>query len=104
LFYTAPDEVLIRRISGRRMCRSCGASFHLDFAPSKAGENCDRCGAETYQRSDDNETVVAERLRAYRAMSEPLIDLYAQKQLLREIEASGSPQQVFETTMGLLNG
>lgn len=101
-FYSAPDAVLVRRISGRRMCRSCGASFHLDFAPSKTGDSCDRCGAETYQRSDDNETVVAERLRAYRAMSEPLIGLYAKKGLLREIEATGSPQEVFAKTMAVL--
>jgi len=100
LYYTAEDAVVIRRISGRRMCRDCGASFHVDFAPSSKGDSiCDRCGGELYQRSDDNESVVGERLRAYREMSEPLLARYRDVGLLREIVATGSPDQVFSSTL-----
>jgi len=102
LFFSAPDETLVRRISGRRMCRDCGASFHLDFAPSTTGDKCDKCGGETYQRADDNESVVAERLHAYRSMSEPLIQLYAKVGLLKEIPATASPDRVFKDTLKVL--
>lgn len=104
LYYTAEDSVVIRRISGRRMCRDCGASFHVDFAPSAKGDRCDKCGGETYQRSDDNETSVAERLKAYRSMSEPLIARYRDSGLLREVGAAGSPDEVFRATKAALGG
>ncbi len=104
LYYTADDPVVIRRISGRRMCRDCGASFHVDFAPSSKGETiCDRCGGELYQRSDDNEKVVGERLRAYRDMSEPLLARYRDGGLLVEIEATGTPDEVFAMTMAAVS-
>jgi adenylate kinase len=102
VYFTAPDDVLIRRICGRRVCRSCGESFHVDFAPSKKGDLCDRCGAELYQRSDDNETSVAERLRQYRAMSTPLLAKYRATGVLHEIDGQGAPEAVFQAALKAL--
>ncbi len=74
-----PDEGIIERMSGRRVCPSCGASFHLIFNPSKVSGVCDGCGANTIQREDDKEETVLSRLKTYHAQTEPLIDFYKGK-------------------------
>lgn len=99
VFFTAPDDVIVGRISGRRVCRNCGAVYHVKFNPSPNGpDTCGECGGELYQRSDDNADSVAQRLSAYREMSAPLLDLYRETGLLHEIEASGSPDEVSAKT------
>ncbi|NLC77814.1 MAG: adenylate kinase [Clostridia bacterium] len=81
-----PDEKLVARLTGRRICRQCGASYHVLFnAPKKEGI-CDTCGGELYQRSDDSEETARNRLSVYHQNTAPLIDFYAKRGLLKEID------------------
>lgn len=80
-----PRERLMARLTGRRVCKACGASFHVLFnAPQKNGA-CDSCGGELYQRSDDNEETVSNRLDVYEAQTQPLIDYYQKQGVLLNI-------------------
>lgn len=83
------EEILIRRLTGRRVCRACGAPYHVDTNPPREPGRCDRCGGELYQRDDDQPETVAERLRVYEAQTKPLIDYYERRGLLRRIEGDG---------------
>ena len=74
-----PDEAIIARMGGRRVCPVCGATYHVDFRPSKDGVHCDNDGAELTLRRDDSPEVVADRLRIYHEQTEPLKDYYASK-------------------------
>ncbi len=98
-FFNAPDPVIIERISGRRICSGCNAVYHVQFKPSSQPNICDLCGSELYQRSDDNEKSVSERLKAYREESYPLISLYKEQGKLLEIDATGTPGEVFQLTV-----
>lgn len=80
-----PDELLVERAVGRRVCRSCGATYHVKFNPPQTEGVCDKCGGELYQRSDDNEEAVANRLDVYEAQTQPLIEYYQEKGLLKNI-------------------
>lgn len=71
-----PDEKIVTRMSGRRACPACGATFHTEYKPSKSGENCDKCGAELTIRADDKPEVVMSRLEIYHEQTEPLKDYY----------------------------
>jgi adenylate kinase len=90
LFEIAGDE-LVRRISGRRTCRNCGKVFNVFSSPPAKGERCPKSdgGHDLYQRPDDNEATVAERLKVYDEQTKPLIELYEQRGLLRRIDAAG---------------
>jgi len=85
-----PDEDLMGRLTGRRVCRACGAEFHVAFKPTKMAGLCDLCGGEVYQRSDDNETSIATRLAEYHRQTKPLLDYYAPRGLLREVDGVGT--------------
>jgi adenylate kinase len=89
------DEV-IRRLSGRRACRSCGKNWHVVFDPPHREGVCDRCGGELYQRDDDKEEVITERLRVYARDTAPLIDFYAAQGKLVGIDATGPVEDVTE--------
>lgn len=91
-----PREKLIKRLTGRRICRSCGASYHVSFKKPREEESCDNCGGELYQRSDDNETAVNNRLYVYEASTEPLIDYYSKRGLLRNINGDQDINKVME--------
>ena len=89
----ANDEI-IKRLSGRRICRGCGASFHIHFEkPSKDGL-CDKCGGELYQRQDDNEATIANRLNVYTEQTEPIIEYYKKAGLLKVISATGAVSEI----------
>lgn len=88
------DEKIIARMSGRRVC-TCGASYHVDFNPSKVEGVCDKCGAKTYIRQDDAPETVIKRLEAYHEQTEPLKAFYAAKGLLRVVEGQ---EQIADTT------
>ncbi|MEZ0536785.1 adenylate kinase [Caldicellulosiruptoraceae bacterium PP1] len=77
-----PDEKIITRMSGRRICKNCGASFHTVYRPPKTEGICDVCGGELYQRDDDKEETVLKRLEVYHNQTTPLIDFYTRKGLL----------------------
>lgn len=78
------DEIIKDRVSGRRVCEKCGASFNVNFKPTKAEGVCDLCGGKVVQRADDNEETVANRLKTYYENTQPLIDFYEKKGLIVE--------------------
>lgn len=80
-----PDEAIVSRMSGRRVC-SCGASYHVEYNPPKQEGVCDKCGASVYVRADDAAETVAKRLETYHAQTEPLKDYYAAKGILVTVE------------------
>jgi adenylate kinase len=87
-------EALLKRLTGRRVCKGCGATYHVVFKPSQKGDQCEQCGGELYQRSDDSEAVVANRLNVYEQQTAPLIEYYQAKGLLLNIEGSDSVEEV----------
>jgi len=89
-----PDEELVARLAGRRMCK-CGASYHVTFNPPKEDGICDVCDGELYQRDDDTESSVKTRLVAYYNQSHPLIDYYTDKGLLRTVSGTGGIEDIF---------
>jgi adenylate kinase len=91
-----PDEAIVKRISLRRSCPTCGAIYHLESAPPAIGSVCDREGAELIARPDDNETAVRKRLEAFHRQTLPVATFYKTKQLLREVDGVGPVDQVFE--------
>lgn len=84
--FSVPTEELVRRLSGRRVCRACGASFHLVSAPPAAEGVCDHCGGELYQRPDDNVETVSKRLEVYHAQTAPITAYYREKGLLHPVD------------------
>lgn len=100
--FQVPREDVVRRLSGRRSCPKCQATYHVDFAPSKKGDACDRCGERLVQRSDDKREAIETRLKVYEEQTAPLIQYYANKRLLSELDASGSVDEVFEALFGVL--
>jgi adenylate kinase len=85
-----PDEVLVERVSGRRICRACGESYHVLFNPSKQTGICDKDGGELYQRDDDKPETVRKRLQVYWKQTSPLIDYYRDRGVLVEIDGDQS--------------
>lgn len=101
---TAPNEELVRRMTGRRVCRKCGATYHVAFNPPSKDGQCDKCAGEVYQRDDDREETVAKRLNVYQAQTQPLIDYYRNKGLYTEIDGLQLIEKVFEDITSSLRG
>ena len=101
---SVPMDDVVRRLSQRRTCRKCGTMFHLAFSPPKVEGICDRCGGALYQRGDDKEGVIQTRIKVYRSETEPLLAFYREKNVLREIDGTGSTQEVFERVVEDLGG
>jgi len=99
-----PREELVRRLSGRRTCTQCGAMCHVIFDPPATAGVCDRCGGALIQRDDDREETIRARLVVYDTSTAPLTAFYRSRSLLREIDGTGSPAQVFERVVAQLNG
>lgn len=89
-----PREKLMDRLTGRRICRSCGASYHVIFNKPQVEGKCNSCGGELYQRSDDNEVAVGNRLDVYEAQTQPLIDYYSKQGLLKNINGDQEIKKV----------
>ncbi len=89
-----PDEAIVERMSGRRLCSACGVSYHVKFNPSADGVTCDKCGAELVLRKDDKPEIVQNRLSVYHAETEPLIGYYVQKNLLVTVDGQKTPAEV----------
>jgi len=96
-------EELVRRLTGRRTCRSCGAMFHLLFHRPKAEGICDRCGGPLYQREDDKEETIRIRLKEYEKQTAPLIQYYKLKNYLRSIQGVGGQEEIFARIVRLLD-
>lgn len=95
-YIAVPDDVLVDRVSGRRICRDCGESYHVKFNPPEEPGVCDKCGGELYQRDDDKPETVRKRLEVYWKQTSPLIDYYRDKGLLVEIDGDQSIDTVTE--------
>jgi adenylate kinase len=91
-----PDEEVIRRLSGRRVCVKAGHNYHVDFDPPKHDEVCDQDGSRLIQRDDDKPEVVEKRLRVYHEQTEPLIEYYDKQGLMRRIDGTRSPAEVHD--------
>jgi adenylate kinase len=99
---TAGEDLLVRRLSGRRTCEACGAVFHVDLnRPAREGR-CDGCGEQLVQRNDDREEVIRERLRVYQEATAPLAAYYRDRGLLQTVSADGSVDRVTEAITQLL--
>jgi adenylate kinase len=94
LLLDAPDELVVKRISGRRVCRKEGHTYHVDFDPPKHKGRCDSDGSELEQRDDDREETVRNRLAVYHSQTEPLVAYYEDRGLLRRFDATRSPNEV----------
>jgi adenylate kinase len=102
LYFDIPEDELLRRITYRRTCPSCGAVFHAESAPPEEAGLCDRCGSELVQRDDDTEQVVRRRLEEYQAKTSPLVDFYRARGLLQELDATGDVGTVTERAYAVL--
>ena len=98
------DEAIAERMSGRRVCPACGASYHVEYKPTKDGVHCNVCGAEVVTRADDQPAVVLDRLRVYHEQTEPLKDFYRERGKLRtvigQIEVADTTRLTFEAIEG----
>ena len=90
------EDLLIRRLTGRRICRSCQTPFHVMFTPPKEEGVCDSCGGELYQRDDDTEATVRNRLEVYRNQTEPLIDYYDGAGVVARIDGAQLPDVTYK--------
>jgi adenylate kinase len=99
-----PDDLLVERLTGRRTCKSCGMMYHIKYKPPKVEGKCDVCGGELYQRPDDNEETVRNRLKVYHEQTAPLIEYYKNKGILREIDGSKSIEEITQQIISILEG
>lgn len=104
LALVVPDELLVERLTGRRTCKSCGMMYHVKYKPPKVEGKCDVCGGELYQRPDDNEETVRNRLKVYYESTAPLFDYYRNKGILREIDGAKSIEEITQQLIAILEG
>ena len=97
-----PDSELVGRVTGRRICKQCGATFHVSFNPTKVEGVCDKCSGALYQRNDDKEETVKNRLQAYHAQTEPLIEYYSKQGVYTEIDGLQAIDKVFADVVAAL--
>ena len=99
-----PDSNIVARMSGRRSCPKCGASYHISFIPPKKEGICDNCGSELIQRPDDKPETVQNRLSVYHEQTQPLIDFYKDKGVLRTVDGTKDMKEVFQAISAILEG
>lgn len=97
-------DILMDRLTGRRICKQCGATYHLVFNPPTNEGKCDKCGGELYQRADDNEETVSNRLEVNLQQTQPLLDFYNEKGYLRNIDGEQDIDKVFNDVDQLVGG
>ena len=97
-----PDEAIIGRMSGRRACLNCGATYHIVSIPPKKEGICDRCGEKLVQRDDDKEETVKNRLNVYHEQTQPLIAFYQEKGILRTVDGTRPMDEVFDAIQAIL--
>ena len=97
-----PDENIVKRMSGRRACVACGATYHIVHIPTKVEGICDRCGSELILRDDDKPETVTKRLNVYHEQTQPLIDYYTAKNVLVEVDGTKDMNDVFEAIVEIL--
>ena len=97
-----PDENIVKRMGGRRACVACGATYHIEHIPPKAEGICDRCGKELILRDDDKPETVKNRLQVYHDQTQPLIDFYNAKGVLKEVDGTVDMKDVFSAIVEIL--
>ena len=97
-----PDENIVRRMSGRRACLKCGATYHVEHIPPKKEGVCDDCGSELVLRDDDKSETVSNRLKIYHDQTQPLIDYYTQKGILKTVDGTMDMKDVFGAIKNIL--
>lgn len=97
-----PDAVIVNRMSGRRACLACGATYHIEYNPTKKEGICDICGNEIVLRNDDKPETVAKRLQVYHKQTQPLIDYYNEKKILVEVDGTNDLSVVFQDIINIL--
>lgn len=102
LLIDVPTEKIFSRMTGRRVCTKCGASYHVKYNPPKVEGKCDLCGSSVVQRKDDSEDTVKERLDVYDKQTEPLIIYYKNEAVLRSVDGTQDIDKVFEDISGIL--
>ena len=98
-----PDEVIVKRIAGRRACPKCGAGYHVEFLPPAKDGICDSCGGELIIRKDDNPETVKNRLEVYNNQTFPLVDFYKERNLVRAVNGLGKPEDIAEQVRSVLD-
>lgn len=98
-----PKEELISRLSGRRVCSGCGATYHVDKNPTKKTGLCDKCGGDVVQRADDRAEAVAVRLDVYEKNTRPVLDFYAKKGLYKKVDGTGGTDVVFARLKAMID-
>lgn len=99
---SVPDSELVGRVTGRRICKACGHTYHVSFNPSKVEDVCDKCGGNLYQRDDDKEETVKNRLGAYHAQTEPLIEYYKKQGVFKDINGLQDIAKVYDDVKAAL--
>lgn len=99
-----PDETISKRLSGRRVCEGCGASYHTDFKPSRVAGKCDKCGGNTVIRKDDEPATVLERLKVYHEQTAPLKDFYAKRGKLETVIGQEEVSETSKLTLKAVGG
>lgn len=97
------DGELVRRLTGRRVCRKCGESYHVEFNPPRQEGLCDSCQGELYQRDDDKEETIRNRLKVYQDQTSPLISFYQRKDVLHSMDGIGSIEEIKERLLTIIN-
>ena len=97
-----PDENIVKRMSGRRACLSCGTTYHIEHIPPKKEGICDKCGQELVLRDDDKPETVLNRLKVYHDQTQPLIELYKKKNILKNVDGTNDMKEVFAYIVAIL--
>ena len=97
-----PDENIVKRMGGRRACVTCGATYHMVYAPTKKEGICDTCGGELILRDDDKPETVQKRLNVYHDQTQPLIDYYTKSGVLKEVDGTVDMEDVFQAIVEIL--
>lgn len=97
------EDELVKRLTGRRTCKKCGAMYHVMFDPPEIKDICNKCGGELYQRDDDKQETIVSRLKVYKEQTEPLISYYNDRGLTKNIPGTGEIRDIFERIIEILD-
>ena len=103
VYFKASIEIVIFRLTGRRLCSKCGANYHILNMPPKKQGVCDKCGGALYQRDDDKEAAIRQRLKIFNILTKPMINYYKRKGVLHTINGNQAPDRIFESIKKILH-